>query len=152
MNTVTPYCSQQWRPGQSGFWSQRLSRRAYIGALIIVWIEPSVSSPPHGRWVPPPPWYPAECCATLREAPSSRRAAKLPLQLSVCATCSYKQWTSSLVFVLYEQPSPFQLMHITLIVLYCQFMFIFSLMHTNSTYICIKWKSESSQIKAEFIA
>lgn len=101
MNTVTQYCSQQSRPGQSGFWSQRASRRACIGALTIVWIEPSVSSPPHGRWVPPPQWYPAECCATLREAPSSRRAAKLPLQLSVCATCSYKQWTSSLVLLLY---------------------------------------------------
>ncbi|GLD52071.1 CD302 antigen [Lates japonicus] len=41
----------------------------------------SASRPCYGRWVPPR--YPAGCCATLREATSSRRGAKLTLQLSV---------------------------------------------------------------------
>lgn len=55
-----------------------------MGDALIARMWPSVSRPLQGRWAPTPtPQYPAECCATLRDATSSRRGAKLTLQLSV---------------------------------------------------------------------
>lgn len=87
INPVTWYCWQHTRPGHTNLWVSGGFGVEWVGEGGLLWASLTMAD---GS-----PQCPAGCCATLREATSSRRGAKLILQLSVCATCACKRWNWS---------------------------------------------------------